>query len=63
MRPGGGTGKAVGEVFHFPFPIGNLDALMTRVGICEYRTITEGGRWLEFGKASGDCGSHIGGDR
>ncbi|UCC67514.1 MAG: methyltransferase domain-containing protein [Armatimonadota bacterium] len=50
VRPGGGTDKEVGEVFHFPFPMGNFDALMTLVGVTDYRVITEGGRWLEFRK-------------
>ncbi len=51
VRPGGGTGKEVGEVFHFPFPLGNLDALMTRVGAADYRVLTDGGSWLEFRKS------------
>lgn len=51
VRPGGGTGKEVGEIFHFPFPLANLDALMTRVGVAEYRVVTEGGNWLEFRKS------------
>ena len=51
VRPGGGTDKEVGEVFHFPFPLGNPDALMTRVGVADYRVVTEGGTWLEFRKS------------
>ena len=50
VRPGGGTDKDVGDVFHFPFPMGNFDALMARVGVSDYRNITEGGRWIEFHK-------------
>lgn len=51
VRPGGGTGKGVGEVIHFPFPLGNLDSLMTRAGVADYRVLTEGGSWLEFRKS------------
>jgi SAM-dependent methyltransferase len=50
VPPGGGTGKEVGEVFHFPFPPGNLDALITRVGTAHHRVLTEGGSWLELRK-------------
>jgi hypothetical protein len=60
LGPGGGTGKDVAEVFHFPFPLGNLDALMTRVGVADYRVLTEGGRWLEFRKALANATSPIG---
>lgn len=54
VRPGGGTEKEVGEVFHFPFPMGNFDALMTRVDISDYKLITDGGHWIEFCKPSSD---------
>lgn len=50
VRPGGDVGKEVGEVFDFPFPMGNMHALMTRAGICDYRAINEGGHWVEFHK-------------
>ena len=61
VRPGGGTDKEVGEVFHFPFPMGNFDALIARAEIAKYRVITEGGRWLEFRKPRGDCTAITGG--
>ena len=54
VRPGGGTEKEVGEVFHFPFPMGNFDALMTRVDISDYRLITDGGHWIEFREPSSE---------
>ena len=60
VRPGGGTDKEVGEVFHFPFPISNLDALMVRVGVSDYRVLTEGGDWLEFRKPPVDSVSLLG---
>jgi SAM-dependent methyltransferase len=63
VRPGGGTGKAVGEVFHFPFPPGNLDALMTRAGVTDYRVLTEGGSWLELRKTPANPDSVIGGNK
>lgn len=50
VRPGGDVGKEVGEIFHFPFPMGNLHALMTRAGISDYQVMTEGGQWVEFHK-------------
>lgn len=34
----------------FPFPVGELDPIMTRAGIPRYRVIHEGGRWVEFRK-------------
>jgi len=34
----------------FPFPVGDFDAVMTRAGVCDYRVITEGGRWVEIRK-------------
>jgi len=61
VRPGAGTGKAVSEVFHFPFPMGNFDALMTHVGVSDYRVITQGGEWLEFGKSPAEGNATIGG--
>jgi SAM-dependent methyltransferase len=34
----------------FPFPVGDMNVLMTRAGIPNYKVITEGGRWVEIRK-------------
>lgn len=48
-RPGVDPNTAA-ELYHFPWPLKNVPALMARAGINDYRHITEGGMWIEFRK-------------
>jgi len=50
IHPGVDPNTNAARVFHFPFPLTSIPALMARAGINDYHHITEGGTWIEFRK-------------